>query len=122
MTRFRVLRRIRLNANQYLSIVSTGFGSLAAQDCFWNAASSIDNARTPIPSWRFSGRARDWELVRRPEASPSPQPVTRDAFDALAGPIRQWRHSERITCTASVLGLHGAMVTTDFGEDGEGER
>ena len=124
MTRFRVLSAEFAHETNTFSIVSTGFAQFAAQDCFLDAVSSIaarGDANTELAGFLDAARAHDWELVHVLSAIAQPAGrVTRDAFDALAGPIVAAAQRELEHLHGIVLGLHGAMVT-DFGEDGEGE-
>jgi len=62
-----------------------------------------------------------WETIHVLSASAAPAgPVTRDAFDRLAGAIVEAARANRARLDGILLGLHGAMVT-EFCEDGEGE-
>ena len=85
------------------------------------AIAARGHANTELAGFLDAARAHGWRLVHVLSASANPGgPVTQDAFERLAGPVVEaaQRHQHEIHGIA--LGLHGAMVTTQF-EDGEGE-
>lgn len=78
-------------------------------------------ANTPIAGFLDIGRPAGWRVVHAISAAAQPSgPVTRDAFDHIAGVIVDTAKAHRGAIDGVLLGLHGAMVT-DFCEDGEGE-
>lgn len=68
-----------------------------------------------------AGRAAGWKISHTVSAHANPgAPVSRQAFDHIAGIICDAAAEHRDTLDGILLSLHGAMVTT-FCEDGEGE-
>lgn len=78
-------------------------------------------ANTPLAGFLDVAREHGWRVIHTISASAQPAgPVTRDAFDRLAGEIIAGARKHRGEIDGILLGLHGAMVTEDS-EDGEGE-
>ncbi|MGO4171852.1 M81 family metallopeptidase [Bosea sp. TAF32] len=78
-------------------------------------------ANTPIAGFLDIGRPAGWQVVHAISAAAQPSgPVTREAFDHIAGVIVDAAKAHRGAIDGVLLGLHGAMVT-GFCEDGEGE-
>lgn len=68
-----------------------------------------------------AGRAAGWRVTHSVSAHANPgAPVSREAFDHIAGIICDAARAHRDTLDGVLLSLHGAMVAT-FCEDGEGE-
>lgn len=79
------------------------------------------NANTPLAGFLDVARAKGWEVVHTISAAAQPAgPVTRDAFERIAGEIVEGARANAGRLNGIALGLHGAMVT-DFAQDGEGE-
>ena len=106
------------------SRIETGYDRFMARSFCLEGEQAIaarGNANTELAGFLDAARIHDWDVVHVLSASANPGgPVTRDAFERLAGPIvaAARQHVGRLHGIA--LGLHGAMVTT-FCEDGEGE-
>lgn len=78
-------------------------------------------ANTPLAGFLDIGRPAGWRIVHAISAAAQPSgPVTRDAFERIAGVIVEAAKAQAGTIDGVLLGLHGAMVT-EFCEDGEGE-
>ena len=78
-------------------------------------------ANTPIAGFLDIGRPAGWNIIHAISAAAQPSgPVTRDAFDRIAGVIVEAAKAHAGQIDGVLLGLHGAMVT-EFCEDGEGE-
>jgi len=78
-------------------------------------------ANTPIAGFLDIGRPAGWRVVHAISAAAQPSgPVTRDAYDRIAGVIVDAAKTHAGAIDGVLLGLHGAMVT-EFSEDGEGE-
>ena len=78
-------------------------------------------ANTPIAGFLDIGRPAGWTVIHAISAAAQPSgPVTRDAFDRIAGVIVETAKAHAGKIDGVLLGLHGAMVT-EFCEDGEGE-
>ena len=85
------------------------------------AIAARGHANTELAGFLDAARAHGWRLVHVLSASANPGgPVTQDAFERLAGPVVEAAQRHRHEIHGIALGLHGAMVTTQF-EDGEGE-
>ena len=85
------------------------------------AVAARGHANTELAGFLDAARAHGWRLIHVLSASANPGgPVTQDAFERLAGPIVEAAQRHRHEVHGIALGLHGAMVTTQF-EDGEGE-
>jgi len=79
------------------------------------------NANTPLAGFLDVGRANSWQMIHTISAGAQPAgPVTRDAYERIAGVIVETARANRDRIDGILLGLHGAMVT-DFCQDGEGE-
>lgn len=78
-------------------------------------------ANTPLAGFLDIGRPAGWNIVHAISAAAQPSgPVTRDAFERIAGVIVETAKARAGAIDGVLLGLHGAMVT-EFCEDGEGE-
>lgn len=78
-------------------------------------------ANTPIAGFLDIGRPAGWRVIHAISAAAQPSgPVTRDAYDRIAGVIVGAAKTHAGKIDGVLLGLHGAMVT-EFCEDGEGE-
>jgi microcystin degradation protein MlrC len=78
-------------------------------------------ANTPLAGFLDVAREKGWRVIHTISASAQPAgPVTREAFERLAGEIVAGASRHRGEIDGILLGLHGAMVTEDS-EDGEGE-
>lgn len=78
-------------------------------------------ANTPIAGFLDIGRPAGWRVIHAISAAAQPSgPVTRDAYDHIAGVIVDTAKAHGGAIDGVLLGLHGAMVT-EFCEDGEGE-
>ncbi|MGX1791064.1 M81 family metallopeptidase [Bosea sp. NPDC055332] len=85
------------------------------------AIAARGEANTPIAGFLDVGRPAGWCVVHAISAAAQPSgPVTRDAFDRIAGVIVETAKAHAGAIDGVLLGLHGAMVT-EFCEDGEGE-
>ncbi|HEV7260303.1 MAG TPA: M81 family metallopeptidase [Bosea sp. (in: a-proteobacteria)] len=86
-----------------------------------DAISERGKANTPIAGFLDIGRPAGWRVIHAISATAQPSgPVTRDAFDRIAGVIVETAKAHAGEIEGVLLGLHGAMVT-EFCEDGEGE-
>lgn len=85
------------------------------------AIAARGDANTPIAGFLDVGRPAGWRIIHAISAAAQPGgPVTRDAFDRIAGIIVEAARAHAGQIDGVLLGLHGAMVT-EFCEDGEGE-
>ncbi len=85
------------------------------------AIAARGQANTPLAGFLDVGRPAGWRIVHAISAAAQPSgPVTRDAFDRIAGTIVAAAKAHAGQIDGVLLGLHGAMVT-EFCEDGEGE-
>ena len=85
------------------------------------AIAARGQANTELAGFLEVAQAHDWELIHVLSAAANPGgPVSRDAFERLAGPIVAAAKLHRDKLDGIALGLHGARVTS-FCEDGEGE-
>ena len=74
-----------------------------------------------IAGFLDAGRDAGWKVTHTVSAHANPgAPVSREAFDHLAGIICDAATKHRATLDGILLSLHGSMVAT-FCEDGEGE-
>jgi microcystin degradation protein MlrC len=74
-----------------------------------------------IAGFLDAGRDAGWKVTHTVSAHANPgAPVSREAFDHLAGIICDAAAEHRATLDGILLSLHGSMVAT-FCEDGEGE-
>uniref|UniRef100_A0A9E7ZRK0 Microcystinase C n=1 Tax=Bosea sp. NBC_00436 TaxID=2969620 RepID=A0A9E7ZRK0_9HYPH len=86
-----------------------------------DAIAARGKANTPIAGFLDIGRPAGWKVIHAISAAAQPSgPVTRDAFDRIAGVIVETAKAHAGKIDGVLLGLHGAMVT-EFCEDGEGE-
>ncbi len=86
-----------------------------------DAIAARAEANTPIAGFLDIGRPAGWKVIHAISAAAQPSgPVTRDAFDRIAGVIVDAAKAHAGQIDGVLLGLHGAMVT-EFCEDGEGE-
>ena len=86
-----------------------------------DAIAARAEANTPIAGFLDIGRPAGWNVIHAISAAAQPSgPVTRDAFDRIAGVIVETAKAHAGKIDGVLLGLHGAMVT-EFCEDGEGE-
>lgn len=78
-------------------------------------------ANTGLAGFLDVAKDHGWTLKHTVSASAEPcGPVTRDAFDRIAGPIVEEARQHAGRLDGVLLALHGAMVTEDS-DDGEGE-
>ncbi len=85
------------------------------------AIAELGDANTEIAGFLDAGRAAGWDVTHVVSAHATPgAPVSRAAFDHIAGLIVDAARREKATLDGILLGLHGSMVT-DFSDDGEGE-
>ncbi|MBF9235526.1 M81 family metallopeptidase [Microvirga alba] len=85
------------------------------------AVTERGDANTPLAGFLDVARAFDWRTIHPISAAAQPAgPVTRDAYERIAGVIVEAARANRDRIDGILLGLHGAMVT-DFCQDGEGE-
>lgn len=78
-------------------------------------------ANTPLAGFLDVARAQGWRVIHTISAAAQPSgPVTRDAYERIAGVILAAAKAHRGEIDGVLLGLHGAMVT-EFSQDGEGE-
>lgn len=86
-----------------------------------DAIAERGNANTPIAGFLDIGRPAGWRVIHAISAAAQPSgPVTREAFDRIAGVIVETAKEHAGEIDGVLLGLHGAMVP-EFCEDGEGE-
>lgn len=106
------------------SRIQTGYEKFLARSFCLEGDAAIaarGHANTELAGFLDTARQHDWEVVHVISASANPGgPVTRDAFERLAGAVVAAAQKNRERLDGIALGLHGAMVTT-FCEDGEGE-
>lgn len=101
----------------------TGYQAFAERSLHRGAQALAErgDANTPLAGFNDVARREGWEIVHTISASAQPGgPVTRDAFDRIAGEIVEGARANLDRLNGIALGLHGAMVT-DFCQDGEGE-
>ena len=85
------------------------------------AIAARGDANTPIAGFLDIARPNDWRVIHTISAAAQPSgPVTRDAYERIAGVILDAAKAHAGAIDGVLLGLHGAMVT-EFSEDGEGE-
>jgi microcystin degradation protein MlrC len=106
------------------SRIQTGYDKFLARSFCLEGDAAIaarGHANTELAGFLDIAREYDWDVIHVISASANPGgPVTRDAFERLAGAIVAAAQANRDRLDGIALGLHGAMVTT-FCEDGEGE-
>lgn len=79
------------------------------------------DANTPLAGFLDVARAQGWRVVHPLSAGATPAgPVTREAYERLAGLIVEAAQEHAGAVDGVLLGLHGAMVAEHL-EDGEGE-
>ena len=121
---FTVLTAEFAHETNTFSRVPTGYDKfMARSNCLAGdeAIAARGQANTELAGFLDAARAHDWRVIHVLSASANPGgPVTRDAFERLAGPIVAAARAHRGELHGILLGLHGAMVT-EFCEDGEGE-
>ena len=121
---FTVLTAEFAHETNTFSRVPTGYDKfMARSNCLTGdeAIAARGQANTELAGFLDAARAHDWRVIHVLSASANPGgPVTRDAFERLAGPIVAAARAHRGELHGILLGLHGAMVT-EFCEDGEGE-
>ncbi|SEG76609.1 M81 family metallopeptidase [Bosea lathyri] len=85
------------------------------------AIAARGDANTPIAGFLDIARPNNWRVIHTISAAAQPSgPVTRDAYERVAGVILDAAKAHAGAIDGVLLGLHGAMVT-EFSEDGEGE-
>jgi len=85
------------------------------------AIAARGHANTELGGFLDVAKEKGWCLIHVLSASANPGgPVTEDAYERLAGAIVDAARRHRHEIQGIALGLHGAMVTTQF-DDGEGE-
>lgn len=85
------------------------------------AIAELGDANTEIAGFLDAGREAGWTVTHVVSAHATPgAPVSREAFDHVAGLIVSAAARLRDELDGILLGLHGSMVTT-FSDDGEGE-
>ena len=105
------------------SIRPTDYRAFAERYCFVGdrAVAERGNGNTDLAGFMDIASARGWRTLHALSTSAPPAgPVTRDAFDRLAGAIVAMAREHCGCLDGILLGLHGAMVP-DFCQDGEGE-
>ncbi len=121
---FTVLSAEFAHETNTFSRVPTGYDKFMARSrCLAGdeAIAARGHANTELAGFLDAARTHNWRLIHVLSASANPGgPVTQDAFERLAGPIVEAAQRHRHEIHGIALGLHGAMVTTQF-EDGEGE-
>jgi len=101
----------------------TGYEAFADRSLYRGAQAIAERgeANTPLAGFLDVARSHGWDVVHAISASAQPAgPVTRDAFDRIAGEIVDAARANAGRLHGVALGLHGAMVT-EFCQDGEGE-
>ncbi|KPL53399.1 microcystin degradation protein MlrC [Prosthecomicrobium hirschii] len=79
------------------------------------------DANTPLAGFLDVARREGWQVVHPISTGATPSgPVTREAYETIAGLIVDAVRAERDRLDGILLGLHGAMVAEHL-EDGEGE-
>ncbi len=79
------------------------------------------DANTPLAGFLDIGRQAGWRIVHALSAGATPSgPVTKAAYETIAGIILARLEAEKHGIHGILLGLHGAMVA-EHSEDGEGE-
>ena len=121
---FTVLTAEFAHETNTFSRVPTSYDKFMARSNCLTGESAIaarGQANTELAGFLDAARAHDWRVIHVLSASANPGgPVTRDAFERLAGLIVAAARAHRGELHGILLGLHGAMVT-EFSEDGEGE-
>ena len=121
---FTVLTAEFAHESNTFSRMPTGYDQFMARSFCLEGERAIaarGNANTELAGFLDVARAHGWQVRHVLSASANPGgPVTRDAFERLAGAIVAAVRTGKGQLDGILLGLHGAMVT-DFCEDGEGE-
>ncbi len=120
---FKVLTAEFAHETNTFSIQPTNFAAFLGRGCFAgdDAIAQRGDANTDIAGFLDVARRHGWQTVHAVSAAAQPGgPVTRDAFDRIAGMIIARAREAGGSLDGILLGLHGAMVT-DFCQDGEGE-
>ncbi len=120
---FTVLTAEFAHESNTFSRVPTTYEKFEARNCFFGeeAIAARANANTEIAGFVETAREHGWNVIHAVSAAANPGgPVTRDAFERLAGCIVATAREHKDKLDGIALGLHGAMVT-DFCDDGEGE-
>ena len=79
------------------------------------------DANTPLAGFLDVARPEGWTIINAISAGATPSgPVTREAYETIAGIILERLETVRHTVNGILLGLHGAMVAAHT-QDGEGE-
>ena len=120
---FTVLTAEFAHESNTFSRVPTKYDQFEARNCFFGeeALAARGHANTEIAGFLETAREHGWNVIHAVSAAANPGgPVTRDAFERLAGCIIAAARKHREQLDGIALGLHGAMVT-DFCDDGEGE-
>ena len=105
------------------SIRPTDYQAFQDRYCLFGeeALAARADANTDLAGFMDVARLHGWQTLHALSASAPPAgPVTRDAFDRLAGEIVGLTRENLARLDGLLLCLHGAMVT-DFCQDGEGE-
>lgn len=85
------------------------------------ALSRRGDANTPLAGFLDIARPAGWQVIHPISAGATPSgPVTREAYEQIAGLIIDTARRHRAELQGILLGLHGAMVA-EHCEDGEGE-
>ena len=80
-----------------------------------------DATNAELAGFLEAAREKGWNLIHTISAAAAPAgPVSREAFDHVAGVICRAAEAHKGRLDGILLGLHGAQVT-EFCEDGEGE-
>lgn len=104
------------------NIVKTDYHAFETQGIYEGKAAiaARGDANTELAGFLDVSRKYGWQLVHTISAEAEPAgPVTKDAFDRLAGKILAKAQELGDRLDGILLALHGAMVT-DFSQDGEG--
>lgn len=120
---FNVLTAEFAHESNTFSIQPTDYAAFVDRGCYVGEAAIAERgaANTDLAGFLDVGRSYGWRMVHALSAAAQPGgPVTRDAFNRLAGVIVAGARDMGRDLDGILLGLHGAMVT-DFCDDGEGE-
>ncbi|WP_036011990.1 M81 family metallopeptidase [Bradyrhizobium yuanmingense] len=86
-----------------------------------DAVAARRETNSPIAGFLDVGRPNGWKVIHTISTFAEPSgPVTRDAYERIAGVIIQAARQHKDRLDGILLGLHGAMVA-EFTQDGEGE-
>jgi microcystin degradation protein MlrC len=120
---FTVLTAEFAHESNTFSIQPTDYAAFVDRGCYIGDAAVAErgDANTDLAGFMDVAREHGWRTIHAISAAAQPGgPVTRDAFDRLAGVIIDRAKDIGSNLDGILLGLHGAMVT-DFCQDGEGE-